>query len=447
MIRDIMSNTKSKKELAKLFKIAGSRVLENFNMEGKKVNEKYVSILKNLNYDTYLGLPKELQEIITKELNSLIKYYKDRDFNRSLRIIKDENDVSIRSSENLLGVAKTISSNTNNIKNEGKQKLKNMQKLSNRVFNVISLCKQNALKMGIAVFLMWILSKGSYFFGSGFSVIQHVGTIFFGGCAVLNAWKIGKLIKTAVKVDDKKTITVKGKTFKIAKTRRIKKEKNVDKNLEKEDIFLEEQPILENTEPVFLEQDIESNEKDISITDEAKKVYESLLNSKTKDENTDLIDSTKTINSIPITDESKKVYESLLTSKVKEKNTGKTLQNLEESKTELEKYRELVSKIKDLNDSLTRSLNFFKSDLLMITYQNNGLSHRELYKTVPIYRKRYLQKNKCERELKECEIILRFISKVITPTTNEKSLSDSDIEILNDISNKYKQIQEKSRKF
>ena len=50
MIRDIMSNTKSKKELAKLFKIAGSRVLENFNMEGKKVNEKYVSILKNLNY-------------------------------------------------------------------------------------------------------------------------------------------------------------------------------------------------------------------------------------------------------------------------------------------------------------------------------------------------------------------------------------------------------------
>ena len=412
MIRDIMSNTKSKKELAKLFKIAGSRVLENFNMEGKKVNEKYVSILKNLNYDTYLGLPKELQEIITKELNSLIKYYKDRDFNRSLRIIKDENDVSIRSSENLLGVAKTISSNTNNIKNEGKQKLKNMQKLSNRVFNVISLCKQNALKMGIAVFLMWILSKGSYFFGSGFSVIQHVGTIFFGGCAVLNAWKIGKLIKTAVKVDDKKTITVKGKTFKIAKTRRIKKEKNVDKNLEKEDIFLEEQPILENTEPVFLEQDIESNEKDISITDEAKKVYESLL-----------------------------------TSKVKEKNTGKTVQNLEESKTELEKYRELVSKIKDLNDSLTRSLNFFKSDLLMITYQNNGLSHRELYKTVPIYRKRYLQKNKCERELRECEIILRFISKVITPTTNEKSLSDSDIEILNDISNKYKQIQEKSRKF
>ena len=106
-----------------------------------------------------------------------------------------------------------------------------------------------------------------------------------------------------------------------------------------------------------------------------------------------------------------------------------------------------MSKIKDLNDSLTRSLNFFKSDLLMITYQNNGLSHRELYKTVPIYRKRYLQKNKCERELRECEIILRFISKVITPTTNEKSLSDSDIEILNDISNKYKQIQEKSRKF
>ena len=448
MIRDFISNTKSKKELDKLFKITGSSVLANIRKDGKQFkSEKYVSILENLNYDTYLRLPEKLQEIITKELNSLIRYYKDSDFNTSLRIIKDENDVSIRSSEDLLGVAKTISSNTNNIKNEGKQKLKNMQKLSNRVFNVISLCKQNALKMGIAVFLMWILSKGSYFFGSGFSVIQHVGTIFFGGCAVLNAWKIGKLIKTAVKVDDKKTITVKGKTFKIAKTRRIKKEKNVDKNLEKEDIFLEEQPILENTEPVFLEQDIESNEKDISITDEAKKVYESLLNSKAKDENTDLIDSTKTINSIPITDESKKVYESLLTSKVKEKNTGKTLQNLEESKTELEKYRELVSKIKDLNDSLTRSLNFFKSDLLMITYQNNGLSHRELYKTVPIYRKRYLQKNKCERELKECEIILRFISKVITPTTNEKSLSDSDIEILNDISNKYKQIQEKSRKF
>ena len=136
MIRDFISNTKSKKELDKLFKITGSSVLANIRKDGKQFkSEKYVSILENLNYDTYLRLPEKLQEIITKELNSLIRYYKDSDFNTSLRIIKDENDVSIRSSEDLLGVAKTISSNTNNIKNEGKQKLASMKKLPNKVSN------------------------------------------------------------------------------------------------------------------------------------------------------------------------------------------------------------------------------------------------------------------------------------------------------------------------
>ena len=129
MIRDLISNTKSKKEFDKLFKIAGSRVLANLNKGNRKINEKYISILENLNYDMYLRLPKELQEIVSKELNVLIRNYRDFDFNRSLSILKEENNSSIRNIDDLLEVAKIIDNNTNNIKNEGKKKLKSMKKL------------------------------------------------------------------------------------------------------------------------------------------------------------------------------------------------------------------------------------------------------------------------------------------------------------------------------
>ena len=101
MIRDLISNTKSKKEFDKLFKIAGSRVLANLNKGNRKINEKYISILENLNYDMYLRLPKELQEIVSKELNVLIRNYRDFDFNRSLSILKEANNSSIRHIDDL----------------------------------------------------------------------------------------------------------------------------------------------------------------------------------------------------------------------------------------------------------------------------------------------------------------------------------------------------------
>ena len=452
MIRDLISNTKSKKEFDKLFKIAGSRVLANLNKGNRKINEKYISILENLNYDMYLRLPKELQEIVSKELNVLIRNYRDFDFNRSLSILKEENNSSIRNIDDLLEVAKIIDNNTNNIKNEGKKKLKSMKKLPkklysglNKVNNGISLGYKGFRKilgMTSGALIMLVPNGISSFFGSLVTVPSQVYWLFgsIGGFVVLNnGLKLVNLIKGKENTNAQKTITVKGKPFKIAKTRRIKKEKSINQNLEQEDIFLENQPIFENTESVFLDQNIESCQNDIPITDESKKVYESLL----------------TLNKEEVKKEEEKVYDSLLTSKGKEENTNltdsektteKSVQNLEESKSELEKYRKLVTKVKDLNDSLTRSLNFFKSDLLMITYQNNGLSHGELYKTVPLYHKRYLQKNKCERALKECETILRFISKIITPTTDEKSLSDGDIELLNYMSEKFVQVENKSRK-
>ena len=59
----------------------------------------------------------------------------------------------------------------------------------------------------------------------------------------------------------------------------------------------------------------------------------------------------------------------------------------------------------------------------------------------------YLQKNKYEKLLKECEKSLSYVTKIINPKTEEKSLRDIDIEILSDISDKYTQIKEKSRKF
>ena len=60
MIRDFISNTKSKKELDKLFKIAGYNALANIRKDGKQFKSE------KLNYYNYLRLPDKLKEIITK---------------------------------------------------------------------------------------------------------------------------------------------------------------------------------------------------------------------------------------------------------------------------------------------------------------------------------------------------------------------------------------------
>ena len=444
MIRDFISNTKSKKELDKLFKITGSSVLANIRKDGKQFkSEKYVSILENLNYDTYLRLPEKLQEIITKELNSLIRYYKDSDFNTSLRIIKDENDVSIRSSEDLLGVAKTISSNTNNIKNEGKQKLASMKKLPNKVSNGFK---------SVENFIAYTYKFGKKVLGmaGGAALIILPPLFSLPNIFVLAGLAGGTIITLKNGFEALKMLFVKGIQLKDfiknkirrGKTSRIKnifkskqKVATQDNILEPTDIFLEEEPIITNAESIQNNVNNTNAEKTVINEDDAieslltyeepKKVNEEMANLDFVDEKDDKSEEVKPI----------------------QETTSDEFQKLEESKTELEKYRELVTKVKDLNDSLIRYLNFFQSDLLMLAYQNNNLSHEELYKTVPIYHKRYLQKNKCEKLLKECEKSLSYVTKIINPKTEEKSLRDIDIEILSDISDKYTQIKEKSRKF
>ena len=74
MIRDFISNTKSKKELDKLFKITGSSVLANIRKDGKQFkSEKYVSILENLNYDELVdALTSSLLEFAPKSLKRFI---------------------------------------------------------------------------------------------------------------------------------------------------------------------------------------------------------------------------------------------------------------------------------------------------------------------------------------------------------------------------------------
>lgn len=444
MIRDFISNTKSKKELDKLFKITGSSVLANIRKDGKQFkSEKYVSILENLNYDTYLRLPEELQEIITKELNSLIRYYKDSDFNTSLRIIKDENDVSIRSSEDLLGVAKTISSNTNNIKNEGKQKLKSMKKLPNKVSNGFKSAEN---------FIAYTYKFGKKVLGmaGGAALIILPPLFSLPNIFVLAGLAGGTIITLKNGFEALKMLFVKGIQLKDfiknkirrGKTSRIKnifkskqKVATQDNILEPTDIFLEEEPIITNAESIQNNVNNTNAEKTVINEDDA---IDSLL---TYEEPTKVNEEMANLDFVDEKDAKSEEVKSI------QETTSATLQNLEESKTELEKYRELISKIATLRNSLANSLQYYKSDLSKIKYSSKNMSHKDLYSKNQEYRIRYLQKNKYEKLLKECEKSLSYVTKIINPKTEEKSLRDIDIEILSDISDKYTQIKEKSRKF
>ena len=444
MIRDFISNTKSKKELDKLFKITGSSVLANIRKDGKQFkSEKYVSILENLNYDTYLRLPEKLQEIITKELNSLIRYYKDSDFNTSLRIIKDENDVSIRSSEDLLGVAKTISSNTNNIKNEGKQKLASMKKLPNKVSNGFKSAEN---------FIAYTYKFGKKVLGmaGGAALIILPPLFSLPNIFVLAGLAGGTIITLKNGFEALKMLFVKGIQLKDfiknkirrGKTSRIKnifkskqKVATQDNILEPTDIFLEEEPIITNAESIQNNVNNTNAEKTVINEDDA---IDSLL---TYEEPTKV---NEEMSNLDFVDEKDAKSEEV---KPIQETTSATLQNLEESKTELEKYRELISKIATLRNSLASSLQYYKSDLSKIKYSSKNMSHKDLYSKNQEYRIRYLQKNKYEKLLKECEKSLSYVTKIINPKTEEKSLRDIDIEILSDISDKYTQIKEKSRKF
>lgn len=444
MIRDFISNTKSKKELDKLFKITGSSVLANIRKDGKQFkSEKYVSILENLNYDTYLRLPEELQEIITKELNSLIRYYKDSDFNTSLRIIKDENDVSIRSSEDLLGVAKTISSNTNNIKNEGKQKLASMKKLPNKVSNGFKSAEN---------FIAYTYKFGKKVLGmaGGAALIILPPLFSLPNIFVLAGLAGGTIITLKNGFEALKMLFVKGIQLKDfiknkirrGKTSRIKnifkskqKVATQDNILEPTDIFLEEEPIITNAESIQNNVNNTNAEKTVINEDDA---IDSLL---TYEEPTKV---NEEMSNLDFVDEKDAKSEEV---KPIQETTSAALQNLEESKTELEKYRELISKIATLRNSLANSLQYYKSDLSKIKYSSKNMSHKDLYSKNQEYRIRYLQKNKYEKLLKECEKSLSYVTKIINPKTEEKSLRDIDIEILSDISDKYTQIKEKSRKF
>lgn len=444
MIRDFISNTKSKKELDKLFKITGSSVLANIRKDGKQFkSEKYVSILENLNYDTYLRLPEKLQEIITKELNSLIRYYKDSDFNTSLRIIKDENDVSIRSSEDLLGVAKTISSNTNNIKNEGKQKLASMKKLPNKVSNGFKSAEN---------FIAYTYKFGKKVLGmaGGAALIILPPLFSLPNIFVLAGLAGGTIITLKNGFEALKMLFVKGIQLKDfiknkirrGKTSRIKnifkskqKVATQDNILEPTDIFLEEEPIITNAESIQNNVNNTNDEKTVINEDDA---IDSLL---TYEEPTKVNEEMANLDFVDEKDAKSEEVKSI------QETTSATLQNLEESKTELEKYRELISKIATLRNSLANSLQYYKSDLSKIKYSSKNMSHKDLYSKNQEYRIRYLQKNKYEKLLKECEKSLSYVTKIINPKTEEKSLRDIDIEILSDISDKYTQIKEKSRKF
>lgn len=444
MIRDFISNTKSKKELDKLFKITGSSVLANIRKDGKQFkSEKYVSILENLNYDTYLRLPEKLQEIITKELNSLIRYYKDSDFNTSLRIIKDENDVSIRSSEDLLGVAKTISSNTNNIKNEGKQKLASMKKLPNKVSNGFKSAEN---------FIAYTYKFGKKVLGmaGGAALIILPPLFSLPNIFVLAGLAGGTIITLKNGFEALKMLFVKGIQLKDfiknkirrGKTSRIKnifkskqKVATQDNILEPTDIFLEEEPIITNAESIQNNVNNTNAEKTVINEDDA---IDSLL---TYEEPTKVNEEMSNLDFVDEKDAKSEEVKSI------QETTSATLQNLEESKTELEKYRELISKIATLRNSLANSLQYYKSDLSKIKYSSKNMSHKDLYSKNQEYRIRYLQKNKYEKLLKECEKSLSYVTKIINPKTEEKSLRDIDIEILSDISDKYTQIKEKSRKF
>mgnify|MGYP002561403976 CR=1 FL=1 len=444
MIRDFISNTKSKKELDKLFKITGSSVLANIRKDGKQFkSEKYVSILENLNYDTYLRLPEKLQEIITKELNSLIRYYKDSDFNRTLRIIKDENDVSIRSSEDLLGIAKTISSNTNNIKNEGKQKLASMKKLPNKVSNGFKSAKN---------FIAYTYKFGKKVLGmaGGAALIILPRLFSLPNIFVLAGLAGGTIITLKNGFEALKMLFVKGIQLKDfiknkirrGKTSRIKnifkskqKVATQDNILEPTDIFLEEEPIITNAESIQNNVNNTNAEKTVINEDDA---IDSLL---TYEEPTKVNEEMSNLDFVDEKDAKSEEVKSI------QETTSATLQNLEESKTELEKYRELISKIATLRNSLANSLQYYKSDLSKIKYSSKNMSHKDLYSKNQEYRIRYLQKNKYEKLLKECEKSLSYVTKIINPKTEEKSLRDIDIEILSDISDKYTQIKEKSRKF
>ena len=444
MIRDFISNTKSKKELDKLFKITGSSVLANIRKDGKQFkSEKYVSILENLNYDTYLRLPEKLQEIITKELNSLIRYYKDSDFNTSLRIIKDENDVSIRSSEDLLGIAKTISSNTNNIKNEGKQKLASMKKLPNKVSNGFKSAEN---------FIAYTYKFGKKVLGmaGGAALIILPRLFSLPNIFVLAGLAGGTIITLKNGFEALKMLFVKGIQLKDfiknkirrGKTSRIKnifkskqKVATQDNILEPTDIFLEEEPIITNAESIQNNVNNTNAEKTVINEDDA---IDSLL---TYEEPTKVNEEMSNLDFVDEKDAKSEEVKSI------QETTSATLQNLEESKTELEKYRELISKIATLRNSLANSLQYYKSDLSKIKYSSKNMSHKDLYSKNQEYRIRYLQKNKYEKLLKECEKSLSYVTKIINPKTEEKSLRDIDIEILSDISDKYTQIKEKSRKF
>ena len=444
MIRDFISNTKSKKELDKLFKIAGYNALANIRKDGKQFkSEKYVSILENLNYDTYLRLPEKLQEIITKELNSLIRYYKDSDFNRTLRIIKDENDVSIRSSEDLLGIAKTISSNTNNIKNEGKQKLASMKKLPNKVSNGFKSAEN---------FIAYTYKFGKKVLGmaGGAALIILPPLFSLPNIFVLAGLAGGTIITLKNGFEALKMLFVKGIQLKDfiknkirrGKTSRIKnifkskqKVATQDNILEPTDIFLEEEPIITNAESIQNNVNNTNAEKTVINEDDA---IDSLL---TYEEPTKVNEEMANLDFVDEKDAKSEEVKPI------QETTSAAFQNLEESKTELEKYRELISKIATLRNSLANSLQYYKSDLSKIKYSSKNMSHKDLYSKNQEYRIRYLQKNKYEKLLKECEKSLSYVTKIINPKTEEKSLRDIDIEILSDISDKYTQIKEKSRKF
>ena len=444
MIRDFISNTKSKKELDKLFKITGSSVLANIRKDGKQFkSEKYVSILENLNYDTYLRLPEKLQEIITKELNSLIRYYKDSDFNTSLRIIKDENDVSIRSSENLLGVAKTISSNTNNIKNEGKQKLASMKKLPNKVSNgfksaenfIAYTYKFGKKVLGMAGGAALIILPPLFSLPNIFVLVGIAGGTII---TLKNGFEALKMlfVKGIQLKDFIKNKIRRGKTSRIKNIFKSKQKVATQDNiLEPTDIFLEEEPIITNAESIQNNVNNTNAEKTVINEDDA---IDSLL---TYEEPTKV---NEEMSNLDFVDEKDAKSEEV---KPIQETTSAALQNLEESKTELEKYRELISKIATLRNSLANSLQYYKSDLSKIKYSSKNMSHKDLYSKNQEYRIRYLQKNKYEKLLKECEKSLSYVTKIINPKTEEKSLRDIDIEILSDISDKYTQIKEKSRKF
>lgn len=444
MIRDFISNTKSKKELDKLFKIAGYNALANIRKDGKQFkSEKYVSILENLNYDTYLRLPEKLQEIITKELNSLIRYYKDSDFNRTLRIIKDENDVSIRSSEDLLGIAKTISSNTNNIKNEGKQKLKSLKKLSNKVSNgfksadnfIAYTCKFGKKVLGVAGGAALILLPSLFSLPNIFVLVGIAGGTII---TLKNGFEALKMlsVKGIQLKDFIKNKIRRGKTSRIKNIFKSKQKVATQDNiLEPTDIFLEEEPIITNAESI--QNNVNNTNAEKTVINEDDDIDSLLTYEEPKKENEEM-------SNLDFVDEKDAKSEEV---KPIQETTSAAFQNLEESKTELEKYRELIFKIATLRNSLANSLQYYKNDLSKIKYSSKNMSHKDLYSKNQEYRMRYLQKNKYEKLLKECEKSLSYVTKIINPKTEEKSLRDIDIEILSDISDKYTQIQEKSRKF